>query len=866
MISLNFNEAADFWRNEIGANVFPFNSQKKETYIEWAEFEEKPISEEQHIKRKNSGAYSKGVAVMTGKLWRGKYKGKYLACIDIDNKKGIEEFLSYFGEINTIEKLALKTLVEWHKDNPNKVHIYFVVDEPLTKKSGIYTNNKLENKEDIPAIEVKSEGPHGLMIVSPSIHKNGFPYETVGTKVPTILNENQSEALENILNLIYKKYNKNYQSNTGSLIPIKELFDTKFEVLEGNNRHEALLRAMEALIVRNKSIVSEDIIKKWAQDYNQEHNKPPLDDTEFGKQWKDAKNFIAKNEPKSNNPENKENRIEESNSITEILLAIKERYIEIIYDQFSNLYVTLKINDHIECIKLDSSRFKSVIRTEFYTKEHKILSDDKLDGILKLIESQLTLDETIQKKELHLRIAKVNDDSIIYDLTNPKWEIIKVLKDGWDIIKNNQIPIFKRYDASSIAQVYPLKDYNLEIWNEFIKLFNFGSKYDKLLFSVFLVCLFIPGIPKPILILSGEGGGAKTTTFNIIKRIVDPGSTDTVAFPKQINDLVQILDHNYVNCFDNVSSISDDVSDLLCRAVTGSGHSKRALYTDDSRFIYKFKRCICVNGINLATTRADFLDRSLIIKSKRIEDRLRKKESDIEKELDRLKPHVLGYIFDILVKVLKYRNEHPNEQIFVNGYPRMADFAEWGEIIARCLGYKNNEFIDTYYENIESQNDEVIESSPVAEAIILFVEDWEIGRQWLGTPSELHTDLTNMIDQAKPDLKKSNLWPKASSTLTPKINEVKPNLRLRGVDIITGARDNKGNRVISITKLPPIKKEFDDKKDSEQTKLTETKEKENELNSFNPSIYRIGSTDTWGCDNCPQKGDIHFMKKHPCTR
>ena len=50
----------------------------------------------------------------------------------------------------------------------------------------------------------------------------------------------------------------------------------------------------------------------------------------------------------------------------------------------------------------------------------------------------------------------------------------------------------------------------------------------------------------------------------------------------------------------------------------------------------------------------------------------------------------------------------------------MADFAEWGEIIARCLGYEKNEFINAYEENIQAQNDEVIESSPVAEVLLLF--------------------------------------------------------------------------------------------------------------------------------------------------
>ena len=50
----------------------------------------------------------------------------------------------------------------------------------------------------------------------------------------------------------------------------------------------------------------------------------------------------------------------------------------------------------------------------------------------------------------------------------------------------------------------------------------------------------------------------------------------------------------------------------------------------DADFIYKFRRGIGVNGINLATTRADFLDRSLIIKLKRIEPKARRKKVDVD--------------------------------------------------------------------------------------------------------------------------------------------------------------------------------------------------------------------------------------------
>ena len=43
----------------------------------------------------------------------------------------------------------------------------------------------------------------------------------------------------------------------------------------------------------------------------------------------------------------------------------------------------------------------------------------------------------------------------------------------------------------------------------------------------------------------------------------------------------------------------------------------------------------------------------------------------------------------------------------------MADCAIWGEAIARAMGYKENEFIQAYYNNIKFQNAEVVDSSPL---------------------------------------------------------------------------------------------------------------------------------------------------------
>jgi len=855
----NINEYLDFWYYEIGANVFPILYREKKTYVEWSKFQDKAVSEQQLNQWKNAGAFNNGIAVMAGKIWRGAYEGKYLTCIDIDNKKGIEEFLYHFGKVDTIEKLAEKTIVEWHRDDPNRVHIYFIVDKPLTKKSGITVSNKdnLTNKEDsyIPAIEVKSEGRHGIMIVSPSIHKYGFPYEIIGTKKPTVLDKSNSRALENAVSTIYQTHETSKRNNKEGMIPIEDLFKDQFRIREGNNRHEALLRVMESLISRNSSILSEIKIKELAFEWNQIHCKPPLDDKEFDRQWIDAKKYISENGFRYNK-EVEEKPIIENEEI-EYLKSIKQRYVSIFYDQLNRLYVTIKINDHIECIPIDSSRFKFLIRKEILENEYKTINDDKLDRIIKSLQAQMVFDEKIEHKELNLRVAG-QDDVIYYDLTNLRWEIIKITSKGWDIVKDNTIPLFKRYENNSIPQVYPKKndenDSNRKYFKEFLNLFNLRTTGDRLLLENYLIALFIPNIQKSILAISGNGGGAKTTTFYLIKNIIDPSTVDTISFSPSTNDLKQSLEHNYVVYFDNVSYISQEVSDILCRAVTGSGDSKRELYTTDGIFIYKFRRCIGINGINIVTTRPDFVDRSLILRVERIPEEKRRKEEDIIKEFERLRPFVLGYIFDISVKYLKYREEHKGE-IIVKNPPRMADFAESCEIISRCLGHPENAFIEAYRENIDNQNDEIIESSPVAESIIAFMEN---KNSWIDTPTQLLQMLGDIVSQVDPNIRKSKYWPKIAARLTYKINEIIPNLLKRGIEVVSGEKVN-GKRVIKITKIDSNPSSTE-KKDTSSLNFS----LDLQYNYINPYIHRRGSSDIFDCEKCSLTGDIHFMRDHPC--
>lgn len=65
----DMNDAADFWRYNIGANVIPADTRNKTTIIRWTEYQTNPIPEEQHNKWKQDSAFNDGIAIVMGKIW-----------------------------------------------------------------------------------------------------------------------------------------------------------------------------------------------------------------------------------------------------------------------------------------------------------------------------------------------------------------------------------------------------------------------------------------------------------------------------------------------------------------------------------------------------------------------------------------------------------------------------------------------------------------------------------------------------------------------------------------------------------------------------------------------------------------------------
>jgi hypothetical protein len=480
---------------------------------------------------------------------------------------------------------------------------------------------------------------------------------------------------------------------------------------------------------------------------------------------------------------------ERKSAAQKVLDLIDQHCHEVFTDQFGTPYAAVKIREHIETLPLKDSRFRNWLCRIYYISEGNVLNSETVSNVLNILNAKAEFEGNA--RTLSLRVASVQEEpfTIYYDLANKEWQVVKITPTGWSIEKS---PIIFRRHKSQQPQVYPSKGYSPDVFDRFMDLMNIKGKDETLLEKGYIVSLFYPDIPKPISVVMAEHGSAKTTEHELQKKLVDPSGTETLTFPRKINELVQKLSHNYVAYFDNVSKLPDWVSDQLCRAATGSGFSKRELYTDDEDIIYNFIRCTGINGINIAGLKQDLLDRAILRKRERIPKDKRRTKIDVHAEFDRLRPQLLGYIFDVLVNVLKVKSQGG---IKLKELPRMADFAEIAEIACRCMGYKdNNEFLKAYDKNIELQVEEALAANLISNAIIKLMES---KAEWMGTASQLLTDLEQAATEIKINLN-SKGWPKGANVLSGRLDEVKTNLREIGIVIDKEAAKDPKTRVKTI--------------------------------------------------------------------
>ena len=440
----------------------------------------------------------------------------------------------------------------------------------------------------------------------------------------------------------------------------------------------------------------------------------------------------------------------------------------------NRVYANVKRPDgKIITVDIEGKEFKIFLRNAMRTTlKMKTIKAEAWREMLDYL--YILANEKNSKKPVYNRIGR-NDDAILYDLCTEEYQSIKVTEMGWEMV-DTPLSVFHR-DSSDKAQMIPEYDEKFDCLDTIMSFFNFSSEQDAKLFFIWLVSAFIPDITHPLLVFTGAHASGKSSACTMIQELVSPRDIDRMSFPKKVDDLVVCLANHCISVFDNCSSrrISEDVSDILCQAVSGGVYTKRKLYSDMDTVTVPLKGIVVMNGCDSLVERPDLLSRVLQFNFSSIEGERLETDQNLMEEFQKVKPKILGVIFEILSIYLEQKDDVEVENYVI----RLTEFQQVAEVINRiAFGDDEKETVERLLENNKNEMTiQLLEENPVAVMIIEFMKNKP---EWTGSVTELYDKLDTMA--LRNGIERNNrLYPKHAASLSRRLNSIASSLKLAGI-------------------------------------------------------------------------------------
>ena len=267
-------------------------------------------------------------------------------------------------------------------------------------------------------------------------------------------------------------------------------------------------------------------------------------------------------------------------------------------------------------------------------------------------------------ERLHLRVAD-HEGAIFVDTGRPDGQVVRIGGGRWAMSSTAPVRFLRTKLTGAMPVPHPDGDVT-RLW-DFV---NVATEDRPVLLAALVAALVQCDVPHPVLALFAEQGSAKSTTTRMLVDLIDPSPVPLRQAPRDTDSWVTAASGSWVVALDNLSAIPSWLSDSLCRAATGDGNVKRALYTDADLAVLKFRRCVIVNGIDAGAVRPDLAERLATVELRRIDRHHRQPEATLRQEWRHALPGILGGLLDLAAAV-----QQRLETISVDESPRMADYA-----------------------------------------------------------------------------------------------------------------------------------------------------------------------------------------------
>ena len=444
-----------------------------------------------------------------------------------------------------------------------------------------------------------------------------------------------------------------------------------------------------------------------------------------------------------------------------IAMLADDPQVELFHSLGGDAYATVPVSGHRETYRLDTKSIKNYLSHRYYQDLGKAASSKAVSDALGVITSMAMNDGP--ELDVCLRVGG-NTEKIYIDRGAPEWDAVEISADGFKIVSDPPVKFWR--PKGMLTLPIPSARGSLADLRSFVTL---GDEQFVLMVGTLLSYLR-PNSPYPITVITGEQGTAKSTTADILRKLIDPKFVQRQAEPKDLKQLMVAARNNWIVSYDNLSNVGQWLSDGLCRLATGGGLSDRELYTDGDEFVINAKRPVIINSIVDVATKSDLVDRAVMLDLTPIPQDKRRHEDEFWKEFEAKRPMILGALYGAVSFALR---ELPN--VSLSDKPRMADFAKWVTAAEPALGLSDGQFLEIYLGNQKQASATMLEST-VAQAVTRLLDKES---SWEGQPAELYTLLSASLGDAG---RGQGQWPGSAAKLTGELCRLAPALRTAGYD------------------------------------------------------------------------------------
>jgi len=476
----------------------------------------------------------------------------------------------------------------------------------------------------------------------------------------------------------------------------------------------------------------------------------------------------------------------DTDKLSEELVKLTCEYCELWHDSDGYGYASFEQENegvqHQQHWEVSSTGFGEWLARMAHTELGKAPSSETLKTVKNTLSGRARFDG--QQHKVFRRIGK-DENGYWIDLCDDVWKAVCITTKGWRIERRPSVRFIRT------KAMRPLPSPKLgEAYDQLWTFLNIPPEDQDLLLA-WILETYRCDTPFPPLELTGEQGSAKSSTQTVIRSLIDPNQVMLRGRPKTVEDIYVSAKNNHLLSFENLSNISNDISDALCTVATGGGTAGRTLYTNDEETILEAHNPVVINGIGAVVLRQDLLDRTISICLPTIEQR--KTEKDLSENIDRHLPSIFGGLLTLFSEALSQLDK---VEIATEDLPRMADFAKLGEAMSAALGRERGFWLAKYHDHRKNAVRRTIDSSPVAVQCLRFIE---LGHNHQGTVKEL---LDRLNELRYVGIEEKEYWPRTPRGLGDVLRRIAPGMRLLGVHLSVENKPKRDGVHCLLRKIP----------------------------------------------------------------